>query len=85
MPVPPPAGTFHARPAKPPLRNAAARFARARHVFARLMDGQSMRGIAAVEALAERLARLDATRRDARNRGRARRGKMRAAKRGPSL
>jgi hypothetical protein len=55
--------------AKPPVRNAAARFVRARHVFARLMDGQSMRDIAAAEGLSVRrvqqIVRAEIARREA--------------------
>jgi hypothetical protein len=40
--------------AKPPIRNALAGRSRARHVFARLMEGQSTREIAAAEGLSPR-------------------------------
>ena len=40
--------------AKPPIRNAVASRARTRHVFARLMEGQSTAAIAAAEGLSVR-------------------------------
>ena len=40
--------------AKPPVRNPAASRARTRHVFARLMEGQSTAAIAAAEGLSLR-------------------------------
>ena len=55
--------------AKPPVRNAAARHQRTRQVFARLMEGQSTRDIAAAEALSVRrvqqIVRAELKRREA--------------------
>ncbi len=55
--------------AKPPVRNAAARRQRTRHVFARLMDGQSTCDIAAAEGLSVRrvqqIVRAELARREA--------------------
>ena len=55
--------------AKSPVRNPAARRQRTRHVFARLMEGQSTRDIAAAEALSVRrvqqIVRAELARREA--------------------